>query len=122
MYLKRIVFFVVLIMMFSACGESSSARSLTGTWHGEPSMVAHISKGKIRIDFVEKNTKYLYWKGTFNTSITNGEKTISKGDTEAMDSSLLGSQDSTKKFLYKGGKLFFTFRIMGTSRTVRLSR
>lgn len=121
--MKFAAFFVVLAMSLSACGGTSSARSLSGTWTSyHPHMVAHIRKGKIRIDFVDSGERSLYWKGTFNVNAHPGSTQISKGDTKAMDKSILGSLDSTKKFTYANGQLSFRFTILGTTKTIYLKR
>lgn len=127
---KFIIASIAALVFLTGCGEPSqlesskavSSASLAGTWTGdEPPMVAHIVNNKIQIDIVDEESASLYWVGTFDPSTTDGNQ-VSQGNTEAMDSALLGSQDSTKQFQYKDGKLSFKFSMMGTTRTVNLVR
>jgi hypothetical protein len=123
--MRFVTLFVMLPIVFSGCGSSvnHAPKSVDGMWKSDsPVMTAHISHGAIQIYFVNGDTKSLYWKGTFNTSASDGSHILSKGDTETMDSSLMASEDSTKKFVYKNGELSFPFSILGTSKTVKLER
>lgn len=114
---------VVLALSLSACGGTSSTGSLNGTWKSDsPSMTAHISNNTIEIDMTGGDSSALYWKGTMPSSTADGAELLSNGDTKAMDNSMLGSQDASKRFVYKDGKLTFTFGILGTTRTVELER
>lgn len=141
MFSKLMVFLIILTMSISACGSdskkpettsvehtASAPVSLDGTWTSDdPQMVAHISNDKILINLtLDEETTGLYWKGSLDTSIIENETVdamlYSKGDTQAMEASLMGSQDSAKKFLYKDGKLSFKFTILGTTQTVHLER
>lgn len=122
---KFAAFLIILAITLSACGSSSSNKpsSLTGTWKSsDPPMVAHISHGKIEIDIVDEGDSSLYWKGTLDATASEGSKLVSKGDVKAMGESILGSQDATKEFVYKDGKLTYRFTIMGTTKIVKLER
>lgn len=125
--IKFALFCTIASLVLSACGNNaihSGPQSLTGTWKSsDKSLTAHIVGDRIQIDFVDDaNSRSLYWKGSFDPAAANGAHIISKGDTEAMDASLLGSQDDTKKFVYKNGELTFSLSIMGTTKTMRLVR
>lgn len=119
--MKFAAFFIALLLGVSACG-SSSAKSLNGTWHEGTSFVAQVTNNKIRIDIVDEGDATLYWKGTFRSSVPNGTAIVSKGDKKAMDASILGSMDSTKKFTYANNRLVFKFSILGQTRTIHLRR
>jgi hypothetical protein len=111
----------LLALSVLGCG-SAVATPKTGTWHSTttPHFVAKVANNKIRITLtIDKETTGLYWQGTFNSS---AKTIVSKGDAQAMDESLLGSSDKTKKFTYKDGKLIFAFSAMGISRTVELKQ
>ena len=45
-----------------------------------------------------------------------------QGDREALDGSMLGSQDKDKAFSVDGDKISFEMSIMGTTKTVRLEK
>lgn len=108
--------------------------SLAGQWHqienGIPdtNMSAVISGNQITIllgmaDDGNGNDQVsgLYWQGTFNP--TEAGDQVSKADQTALDDSVYGSEDPTKKFTYNtDGDLGFQFSILGLSTTVELSR
>lgn len=117
--MKFAAFFVVLATALCACGNSS-AKSLNGTWHDSTnSFVAQITQNKVRIDIVDEGDATLYWKGTFRSYASSGT-IVSKGDVKAMDKSILGSLDKTKRFTYANGRLSFRFSILGQTRTIKL--
>ena len=72
----------------------------------------------------EEKTKSLYWIGTYEapTSAVDEFKWTSKGDTEAMSSALMASQDETKDFSYKDGVLSYKASAMGTTKTVEMKK
>jgi hypothetical protein len=87
-------------------------------------MTATIDSGNIHIDLSTGDTSGIYWIGTFPVEkiLSDGFTVTSAGDTQAMESDLFASQDSTKTFTYKNGVLSFQFSILGTTRTVHLQR
>ncbi|WP_428886457.1 hypothetical protein AB4915_07925 [Bifidobacterium dentium] len=105
---------------------------LTGTWKQTNSgsddswMEAEITTDTITIQFVSDNgdTKSLYWKGTYNAPDKAGDwKWTSQGDTEAMQASLLGSQDATKDFTYtKTNGVSWETTMMGTTTAVKTAK
>lgn len=103
---------------------------LTGSWkQSNPTsqdqwMEATVAADTIEIDWVQKDQKSLYWKGSYTAPTTPGDtyKWTSRGDTEAMHDSLLGSQDATKDFTYTGGQITYEQSALGTTTTVRLAR
>jgi hypothetical protein len=117
-----IVAFLTLVLM--ACGGHSSTGSLNGTWKSDsPSMTAHISNDTIEIDFALQDGDHaMYWKGSAPASASDGSTFVSKGDTQTMGNEALTSSSSTKRFVYKNGKLSFPFSILGTTRTVELKQ
>jgi hypothetical protein len=101
---------------------------MNGTWNqtdeSSITMTATITGGKISIDMNTGDTSGVYWLGTFPVGkiLADGFTVTSAGDTQAMESDLYASQDSTKTFTYKNGVLSFQFSILGTTRTVHLQR
>ena len=110
--------------------DSQQAVSFDGTWSAPldngAKMTAVIVNNTIEVQWDTEDTKALYWKGTFNAPVgatwdTNFVVT-SQGDTGTMETSLMASQDSTKKFTYNGKTLNYELRMMGVTRTVRLTK
>lgn len=100
-----------------------------GSWamvNPEPAlnMTAMISNDTIEIIWDLDDLTALYWKGSFPTTdqLSSIEKIESVGDVPAMDASLLGSQNKTKTFTYKDGRLAFELTVMGTTRVIELER
>ncbi|WP_243386835.1 hypothetical protein [Bifidobacterium primatium] len=87
-------------------------------------MEATITADTIEINFVGTDTRSLYWKGTYEAPTKAGDwKWTSKGDTAAMESSLLGSQDATKEFTYtKSDGVSWQTTMMGTTITVKTQK
>lgn len=119
----------VAVAMLTACGGSSTPTSeakpttFVGSWSSdEPSMKAVVKGGVIQIDIVADDTRSLYWKGTFPTSSEENVDFVSDGDTEAMDASLLGSQDPSKTFKYVDDSLTFEMSMVGVTTTVYLKK
>ncbi len=134
-----------MLFVLGACGNSSGSdekqtdntvqkeekpTDLTGTWVSEANegsyQEATISDDTIEINWVndEEKTKSLYWIGTYEapTSAVDEFKWTSKGDTEAMSSALMASQDETKDFSYKDGVLSYEASAMGTTKTVEMKK
>lgn len=66
LFIASIVFAISCVVVFV---PPSLAKSQRGIWKttSEPSMVAHIYKNSIRIDWVEDDgTRALYWKGSWH--------------------------------------------------------
>lgn len=83
---------------------------------------AVIDKGVITVNIDGDGASALYWKGTFVVPDNNGSKFVvqSAADTEALKVSMLGSTDPAKDFTYDGGKLMFSFGMMGVTTSVTL--
>ena len=105
---------------------------LTGTWKQTNSgsddswMEAEITSDTITVQWVSNNgdTKSLYWKGTYAAPDKAGDwKWTSQGDTEAMQQSLLASQDATKDFTYtKADGVSWETTAMGTTTVVKTAK
>lgn len=126
---------VLIALSLSACQSSGSGSdagkpvtssapiketpvSLNGSWKAE-GIEAVVSVDSIEISIVSTNSKSLYWKGTF---VSGTDKVTSVGDREALDGSMLGSQDSNKIFNVDGDKITFEISMLGTTKTVRLEK
>ena len=115
-----------------SAGGPSIPASLIGEWEQTNTdifngmeMEAEITAGSIQINAESRDgDSSIYWLGTFagDKSTAAPFKTVSLGDSDAMERSLLGSQDKTKLFKYKGGKITFEFTIMGNTKTVVLEK
>lgn len=122
-------FGLLIVLLLSACSSAASvpAADLTGTWASTstdgPTFEATISDNLIEINIVNDDTKALYWKGTFPLpeKVTEGTVITSTADTEALASSIMGSQDQSKDFTHTGGKLKFDFGALGVTKTVEMS-
>lgn len=103
---------------------------LTGSWKEQnPSknltMKATITKDTIDVDWVQgKGDDMLYWSGSYkapNDAATTYSWT-SKGNTDKMKDSPLGSNDKTKDFSYDNDVLTFKVEAMGSVATVTMVR
>lgn len=132
----------IMMLVFTACGQNNEqsapttetstsqvAPYLQGTWAmadgtDEFNMVAGVHAGTIEITWVSDGTKALYWRGTFDVpaNVENGTKISSKADKKALASSILGSQDDVKVFTYEDDTLSYDFTVMGTTKTITLTR
>jgi hypothetical protein len=92
--------------------------SLNGSWKAE-GLEAVVDADGIEISIVSADSTSLYWKGTF---VTGTDKITSIGDREALDGSMLGSQDSDKVFNIDGDQITFKMSMMGTTKTIKLQR
>lgn len=92
--------------------------SLNGSWKAE-GFAATIAADSIEINIVSTDSESLYWKGTFPSGT---DKITSVADREALDASLLGSQDSDKVFNIDGDKITFKMSMMGTTKTIKLKK
>lgn len=92
---------------------------INGTWTGDI-FSATIDGNSIVVYIVDNESKSLYWKGTFPAIQEN--KVTSAGDRETMDGSLMGSGDAEKVFDVSDGQVSFDFTMMGTTKTVHLSK
>lgn len=103
---------------------------LTGTWKQTNSnstdswMEATVTADTIEVYWMGTDTKSLYWKGTYTAPTEAGDwKWTSQGDTDAMNASLLGSQDPTKDFTYNDTDgISWQTAALGTTVTVKTAK
>ena len=103
---------------------------LTGTWASENDdgswMEASISDDVITINWVSDNgdSKSIYWVGTYIAPTEDTEKYTwtSERDKEQTDSALLASTADTKEFSYKDGELTYETSVLGTTKTMHLTK
>ncbi|GKU24067.1 hypothetical protein [Clostridium folliculivorans] len=136
----------LLLTVFTGCSSSSKSTStstastttkkaipdLKGDWKQENSksddsyQTAIISGDTIEIYWVSDkgDTKSLYWAGSFETPTTADEpySWTSKNDHNKTKSSLLASNDDTKKITYQNGELSYEASAMGTTTKVKLKK
>lgn len=101
-----------------AQAETKAPASLNGTWRAQ-GLEAVIADNSIEINIVGDDTRSLYWKGTFPAG---DESVKSMADTDALSSSMLGSQDAEKVFTVKDDQIDFEMSIAGTTKTVHLQK
>lgn len=117
----------ILMVSISACGSGDKSTSKSTTFNGvwtssNPHMSADIFDETIEITIISDDVRGLYWKGTFPKSVSEDTTFVSNGDTKAMNISLLGSQDSKKKFTYSDNELSFELGMLGTIQTIHLKK
>lgn len=128
--MKKTIFALALaVSMLTACGGKAEATSdLSGTWTSEKSgdsyQEAVITDNYIEINWMSKDTKSLYWAGSYiapESAVTEYSWT-SENDTEKTGSALLASGDDTKEFTYKDGVISYEASAMGTTKTIKLTK
>ena len=128
--MKKTIFALALaVSMLTACGGKAEATSdLSGTWTSEKSgdsyQEAVITDNYIEINWMSKDTKSLYWAGSYiapESAVTEYSWT-SENDTEKTGSALLASGDDTKEFTYKDGIISYEASAMGTTKTMKLTK
>ncbi len=127
--LMAIILIGAMALSLVACGEKKTD-DLTGTWKsdgsGDSYQEATITDDTITINWVsdEGKTTSLYWVGTYTKpdAPTDEHSWTSKGDTEQMSTSLMASQDASKDFTYKDGKISYSASALGTTTTVELTK
>lgn len=128
--MKKTIFALALaVSMLTACGGKVEATSdLSGTWISEKSgdsyQEAVITDNYIEINWMSKDTKSLYWAGSYiapESAVTEYSWT-SENDTEKTGSALLASGDDTKEFTYKDGVISYEASAMGTTKTMKLTK
>lgn len=128
----------VSISTLAACGGSHYASdnknpsSLIGEWHQTNSnpdgwMTASISANSIQVDLRGRDSKSIFWMGSFDTNRkpVGKFKIVSIPDPDArytMKKSLMASNEPKKTFTYNNGDLSFEFSMAGTSKTIHLSK
>lgn len=125
------------ISTLTACGGSHYASnknpsSLIGEWHQTNSnsdgwMTASISAGSIQVDLRGRDSRSIFWMGSFDTDRkpVGKFKVVSIPDPDAryiMKKSLMASNELKKTFVYNNGDLSFEFSMAGTSKTIHLSK
>jgi len=112
--------FAVLIALALFIPEASEARNYNGTYQSTDGMfTAKIKDHKISMDLVTPEMSGLYWKGTFKSS---GNRIVSKADRTVLSEAIFGSEDSTKLFVYRAGRLHFPFSVNGVTKVITLRR
>lgn len=125
-----------LVFLFTRDGNTAKPASvqipvsMTGKWHqDEPTstgitMEATIDVTTIQIDMITRDSSSIYWLGTFDSDqdLSTSFEVVSVGDQDAMSRSIFGSQSSRKTFAYNDGELSYSFSIMGTTSTIRLTK
>ncbi|MEK0306384.1 hypothetical protein [Bifidobacterium favimelis] len=136
-----------LVIGLSACGGNSSSDAaadkkqessqstqakpadLTGTWKQENPkdkdnyQEATITADSIEVNWVGKDSKDLYWSGSFTAPTSAGDYTwTSKGNKEKLSGSLLASQDESKDFKYTNGEITYKVSALGETTTVHLKK
>jgi hypothetical protein len=109
---------------------TQEAFSFEGNWSAElenGKMLATVTANAIEIHWdLEDDTSALYWKGSFSVpaGVTESSKftVTSAGEVSTMETSMLASQDSSKTFTYDGKTLNYKLKIMGVTKTIRLSK
>ena len=128
--MKKTIFALALaVSMLTACGGMAEATSdLSGTSTSEKSgdsyQEAVITDNYIEINWMSKDTKSLYWAGSYiapESAVTEYSWT-SENDTEKTGSALLASGDDTKEFTYKDGVISYEASAMGTTKTMKLTK
>jgi len=101
---------------------------LAGTWTeidaGSSTQTAVIGYSTITINWVNDDTKALYWEGSYvaPTSALTTYTWDSAADASKMQGALLASRDSSKTFSYDNGILSYDVTAMGVTKTVKLER
>ena len=120
-----------------ACGgdkkteeKKTEPLSLVGEWQeaqqNSTYHIATITDDTIKVYWYtpKDETKALYWEGTYEPPKDDAKtyEWTSKANREALDSSLLASRDSEKKFAYDGKYLTYEVTAMGVTKKVRLEK
>jgi hypothetical protein len=112
--------FAVLIAIALFIPEASEARTYTGTWaSADGTFVAKIKNDRISMNIHVDDVDGLYWKGSFKST---GSRITSKADRKVLANAIFGSEDSTKLFVYRTGRLHFPFSIQGVAKVISLRR
>lgn len=135
--MKRMTFIfgvLVTVLLLGACSTSTPKEPpvLTGEWKQvnsnseETWQTATIEGDTIMIYWVSNNgdTKSLYWVGSYSAPTTTDEPYSwdSVHDHSKTESSLLASQDDTKKITYENGQLSYSVSALGSTTTVRMEK
>lgn len=108
----------VLIAIALFIPEASEARMYNGTWtSADHTFVAHIKDDRISMDMHVDDVRGLYWQGSFKST---GNRITSKADRKVLANAAFGSEDKTKLFVYRAGRLHFPFRINGVTKVITL--
>ena len=126
-YIIAFVFIFVFAMALTGCSaEEEKPTDATGPWYGEAgdaTFMAVTTEDEITIHIVNDDAKALYWQGSFGVETLNeGDDIKSVADAEALESSIMGSTEDSKRFVFKDGALTFDFGIMGVTQTVKLKK
>lgn len=127
---------IVSISFLASCVHAHGASSnknpttLVGEWHQVDSnpdgwFTASISGESIQVDLHGRDSRSIFWMGSFDTSHrpTGKFKVVSIPDPDArytMKHSLMASNESKKTFTYDNGEISFEFSALGSSTIVHM--
>lgn len=128
---------VVSIFFLASCVHTHGVSNknpvtLVGEWHQTNSnphgwFTASISGESIQVDLHGRDSRSIFWMGSFDTSHrpTGKFKVVSIPDPDArstMHHSLMMSNESKMTFTYNNGDLSFKFSAFGTSTIAHMSK
>lgn len=108
--------------------KTPTSASMTGAWHqvdgtSEENMVAQIDHGKIQIILYLGNARGVYWDGSFDFDQPHANAVAFNVVSESNHpNDIFSSELDNKTFAYKNGILSYEFKIVGTTRIVKLQK
>jgi hypothetical protein len=132
--MKNLKYFLALLLVpfaliLTGCStptpSSTEPTSLSGDWaysSDSTKFTGTVSGDDIEIYLTLDDSTGLYWSGTFQDEAVNGEKISSDADVAALETSLFGSLDEKKDFVFKDGALVFEFTILGVTQDIQLKK
>lgn len=117
------ILIVAMLFLITGCSSKASSdqpTSSVGAYvNKEETIKANVTEDMIEIFLVADGSSALYWDGTWDPK---KEAVTSTADREALDSSLFGSQDDSKKFKVTKNGIGFEMSMMGVTKSVVLRR
>lgn len=126
---------IVSIFTLASCGSSHGATvapkpiSLIGEWQQVDSdsngwMSATISSESIQVNLRGRDSKSIFWLGTFDTHKRSAAKykIVSLADQDAMKWMITASTEKKKTFTYDHGVLSFEFSALGSSSIIHMTK
>lgn len=109
--------------------EQKAPLDLTGSWvqnnaTSSTTMEADVSGDVITVNWVNGDTKSIYWVGSYSAPTTSDTTYSwdSQNDKSQTSKALLASGDDTKTFSYENGTLSFPASAKGTTTTVKMAK